>query len=120
MKEELEAIERNKTWKLIGLPKNKKSISMRWVFKIKLKPDGSVSKHKARLVARGFLQKSVLDYFEVFSLVARHESIRLVIVITANMNWPLIYLDVGSTSLNGSLQEEFYVLQPPRFVIENK
>src|SRR3954464_15637351 len=52
MKEELEAIERNKTSKLTELPKKKKSISVRWVFKVKLKPDGSVGKHKARLVAK--------------------------------------------------------------------
>lgn len=71
MKEELEAIERNKTWELIVLPQNKKSINVRWVFKIKLKSDGSVSKHKARLVATRFLQKSSLDYFEVFTPVAR-------------------------------------------------
>lgn len=55
MKEELEAIERNNTWELIILPQNKKTISVRWVFKIMLKPDGSVAKHKARLVAIRFL-----------------------------------------------------------------
>ena len=48
MKEELEAIERNKTWKLNKLPDKKKSISVIWVFKVKLKPDGSIGKHKAR------------------------------------------------------------------------
>lgn len=66
MKEELKAIERNKTWELTALPKNKKTISVRWGFKTKLKLDGSVAKHKARLLARGFLQKYGIDYFEVF------------------------------------------------------
>ncbi|XP_050920038.1 uncharacterized mitochondrial protein AtMg00820-like [Lathyrus oleraceus] len=66
MKEELGAIERNKTWELIELPRNKKVISVIWVYKVKLKPDGSISKHKARSLARAFLQKSRLDYFEVF------------------------------------------------------
>ncbi|XP_050876318.1 uncharacterized mitochondrial protein AtMg00820-like [Lathyrus oleraceus] len=94
MKEELEAIERNMTWELTVLPQNKKSICVRWVFKIKLKPDGSASKHKARLVARGFLQKSDLNYFEVFAPVAKHETIRLIIAIDVNMNWHLIHLDV--------------------------
>ena len=55
MKEELQAIKRNKTWELTVLPQNKKAISVRWVFKIKLKSNGSVSRHKARLLARGFL-----------------------------------------------------------------
>lgn len=53
--EELEDIERNKTWELSVISQNKKAINMRWVFKIKLKSNGSVSKHKAELVARGFL-----------------------------------------------------------------
>ena len=52
MKEELEAIGRNKTWELTILPQNKKAISVRWVFKIKLKSDDSVVKHKGKLVGR--------------------------------------------------------------------
>ncbi|WVY96288.1 hypothetical protein V8G54_028439 [Vigna mungo] len=55
MLEELHSIERNKTWKLVDLPPGKQSISVKWVFKRKLNPDGSVSKYKARLIARGFL-----------------------------------------------------------------
>lgn len=55
MKEELKIIERNTTWKLAELPKNKKAINVRCVFKVKLKPNRSIGKHKARLVARGFL-----------------------------------------------------------------
>ena len=88
---------------MIVIPQNKKAISVRWVFKIKLKPDGSVVKHKARLVARGFLQKYGLDYFEVFAPVVRHETVRLVIAIAANRNWPLIHLDVKSNFINGPL-----------------
>ena len=120
MKEELDAIKRNKTWKLSELPKGKKAISVRWVFKQKLKPDGSIGKYKARLVARGFLQKPGLDYFEVFAPVARHETIRLVIAIAANRNWPLMHLDVKSAFLNGPLQEEVYVSQPPGFEKKNQ
>ncbi|XP_050918821.1 uncharacterized protein LOC127136281 [Lathyrus oleraceus] len=102
IKEELEAIEINKTCELTFLTQNKKAISVRKVFKIKPKPDSSISKHKARLIARGFIQKYGLYYFEMFAPVARHETIRLVIVIAANRNWPLIHLDVKSSFLNGS------------------
>ena len=104
IKEELQAIERNKTWELTKLQKKKKAINVRWVFKVKHKPDGLVGKHKERLVARGFIHKPGLDYFEVFAPVARHETIRLVIALTANRNWPLMHLDVKSTFLNGPLQ----------------
>src|ERR1043165_7453282 len=95
--------EEPKTWKLIELPREKKAINVIWVFKVKLKPDGSVGKHKARLVARGFLQKPGLNYFEVFAPVARHETIRLMIALAANKSWPLMHLDVKSAFINGPL-----------------
>ena len=89
-------------------------------FQAEAKSSGSIGKHKAKLVARGFLQKPGLDYFEVFTPVARHETIRLVIAIAANKNWPLMHLDVKSSFLNGPLQEELYVSQPPGFKKKNR
>lgn len=68
------------------------------------------------LVSRGFLQKYGLYYFEVFPPVARDETIRLVIAIAASKNWPMLHLDVKFAFLNGTLQEDLYVSQPPRFV----
>ena len=93
---------------------------MKWVFKLKLKPDGSVAKHKARLVARGFLQRAGLDYSEVFAPVARLETIRLVIALAHNRDWSLYQLDVKSAFLNGTLEEEVFVKQPPGFEIKGK
>ena len=75
MEDELRSIERNHTWDLVQLPKNKKPISVKWVFKLKLDPEGRIVKHKARLVARGFLQKQGVDYTEIFAPVARHETV---------------------------------------------
>ena len=93
---------------------------MKWVFKVKLKPDGIVAKHKARLVARGFLQRAGLDYSEVFAPVARLETIRLVIALAHSRDWPLYQLDVKSAFLNGTLEEEVFVKQPPRFKIKGE
>ena len=62
MVDELKAIERNNTWELVTLPQNKVPIGVKWVYKLKLNPDGSIAKHKARLVAKGFLQRHGLDY----------------------------------------------------------
>lgn len=76
MREELESIERNKTWELYELPGNKKVMNVIWFYKVKLKPDGPIGKHKTRLIARGFIQKTGLDYFEIFAPMARHETIR--------------------------------------------
>jgi len=105
---------------LIKIPDGKKEIDVKWVFKLKLNPEGKIVKHKARLVARGFLQKEGFDYTEVFSPIARHETIILVIAVATSKVWPLYYLDVKSAFLNGTLEENVYVTQPPGFTIKGK
>ncbi|WJX39045.1 hypothetical protein P8452_26635 [Trifolium repens] len=72
------------------------------------------------LVAKGFLQKQGLDYDEVFSPVARHETIRLVIALACSRKWPLFHLDVKSAFLNGPLEEDVYVKQSPGFELKGK
>ena len=118
MEEELRVIERNQIWKLVDLPPNKSPIDVKWV--MKLKPDGTVAKHKTRLVARGFLQRASLDYSEVFAPVARLETKRFVIALAHSRDWPLYQLDVKSTFLNGTLEEEVFVKQPPGFEIKGE
>jgi len=86
MLEEIKAIEKNNTWKLVELPNKKRTIYVKWIFKVKLNPDGSVSKYKARLVAKGFLQRYNVDYNEVFSPVARLEIVRLVVALASSKN----------------------------------
>jgi hypothetical protein len=120
MIDELNSIEKNQTWELVKLPNGKKTIDLKWVYKTKLNPDGSVSKYKARLVARGFLQKQGIDCDEVFAPVARHETVRLVVAIANLKNWPLYHLDVKSAFLNGPLEESVYVTQPPGFEVDGK
>ncbi|KAK2405219.1 hypothetical protein QL285_054482 [Trifolium repens] len=120
MEEELRSIEKNQTWKLVALPDKKKKIDVKWVFKVKLNPDGTISKHKARLVARGFLQKHGIDYNEVFAPIARIETVRLVVALACRNKWLLYHLDVKSAFLNGPLEEEVFVSQPPGFEIKGK
>ena len=79
---------------------------MKWIFKVKLNPYGTISKHKARLVARGFLQRYGVDYNEVFAPIARLEIVRLVVALSSNKKWSLFYLDVKFAFLNGQLEEE--------------
>jgi vacuolar-type H+-ATPase catalytic subunit A/Vma1 len=113
MLDELSSIEKNQTWDLVKLPYGNKAIDVKWVFKLKLNPEGKIVKHKARLVARGFLQKEGFDYTEMFSPVARHETIRLVVAVATSKAWPLYHIDVKSAFLNGTLEETVYVTQPP-------
>ena len=75
MEEEIEVIEKNKTWELVEKPSNKDVIGVKWVYKAKLNPDGSVLKKKARLVAEGYSQQPGVDFDESFSPVARHDTI---------------------------------------------
>ncbi|GKV48172.1 hypothetical protein SLEP1_g54998 [Rubroshorea leprosula] len=116
MDEEIAAIERNNTWELIELPKGKKAIGVKWVYKTKLKENGEIDKFKARLVAKGYKQEFGIDYKEVYALVARHDTIRLVIALAAQNSWPLYQLDVKSAFLHGDLDEEVFIHQPPGYV----
>ena len=79
---------------LVHLPQGKRPIDVKWVYKIKVKPNGDASKYKTRLVARGFLQKHGLDYNEGFAPVARLEIVRLIVAAASNRNWSLYQLDV--------------------------
>ncbi|GAU25674.1 hypothetical protein TSUD_266010 [Trifolium subterraneum] len=120
MIDELKSIEKNKTWDMCKLPSDKRSIDVKWVYKLKQNLEGQVIKHKSRLVAKGFLQKQGLDYDEVFSPVARHETIRLVIALTCSKRWPMFHLDVKSAFLSSPLEEDVYVKQPPDFELKGK
>ena len=83
MKEEIQAIQKNQTWELADLPRNQRPIDVKWVFKTKLKPDGTVARHKAKLVDKGFLQREGLDYKEVYAPVARMETVRTVVALAS-------------------------------------
>ncbi|RZB42467.1 Retrovirus-related Pol polyprotein from transposon TNT 1-94 [Glycine soja] len=76
MDDEIDSIERNDTWELCDLPNGHNTIGVKWIFKTKQKENGEVDKYKARLVAKGYKQQYGVDYTEVFSPVARHDTIR--------------------------------------------
>jgi len=120
MKEELFMIERNKTWELVDRPQNRKVIGVKWVYRTKLNADGSINKHKARLVVKGYAQIFGVDYSDTFAPVARLDTIRLLLAVAAQENWKVYQLDVKSAFLNGFLQEEIYVEQPEGYIKEGE
>jgi len=115
MQAELQAIHENQTWEISDLPKGQKAIGLKWVFKVKRDPAGNIVKHKARLVVKGYAQTQGVDFDEVFAPVARLETVRLLLALAADGQWEVHHMDVKSAFLNGELQEDVYVQQPPRF-----
>lgn len=116
MREEMASIEQNNTWKLVDLPRGHRPIGLKWVFKLKRDEGGNIVKHKARLVAKGYVQQQGIDFDEVFSPVARMESVRMLLAVAAQESWFVHHMDVKSAFLNGELKEEVYVQQSPGFV----
>lgn len=112
MSEEIQSINENNVWKLVDLPKEKKVIKSRWVFRVKNKADGSIDKHKARLVIKGYSQKSGIDYHETFSPVARYDTVRSILSVAAVEGLQLRQFDVQTAFLYGDLEEEIYMEQP--------
>jgi len=119
MKNEMKALQENNTWTLTNLPQNRKSIGLKWIYKIKYKPDGQIERYKARLVAKGFTQKEGFDFFETFAPVVKMVTIKTIIAVAAIKRWNLHQLDVNNAFLHGDLHEEVY-LKPPQGMLEEK
>ncbi|WVZ80891.1 hypothetical protein U9M48_028328 [Paspalum notatum var. saurae] len=115
MHEELENFERNHVWDLVEPPPNCRPIGTKWVYKNKQGEDGMVVRNKAILVAQGFSQKEGIDYKETFAPVARLEAIRILLAFAASKGFKLQQMDVKFDFLNGFIEEEVYVRQPPGF-----
>ncbi|GKB58917.1 retrovirus-related pol polyprotein from transposon TNT 1-94 [Tanacetum coccineum] len=116
MQEELNQFKTNDVWSLVPPPKNQTIIGTKWVFKNKLDENGIVSRNKARLVAQGYNQQEGIDFDETYAPVARLESIRILLAYACAHDFKLFQMDVKSAFLNGFINEEVYVAQPPGFV----
>lgn len=119
MNTEMELLNKNKTWDIVDRPEDKDIIGCRWIFKTKRKPDGTVERRKARLVAQGYTQVYGVDYFETFAPVAEISSIRILYAIATEYNLDLHHIDVSTAFLYGDLEEEIYMEQPAGFENEN-
>ena len=90
-------------------------IGTKWVLKNKQGEDGEVVRNKAHLVAQEYSQVEGLDFGETFAPVARLEAIRILLAFATSKGFKLYQMDVKSAFLNGVIQEEVYVWQPPGF-----
>jgi hypothetical protein len=114
MQEELNNFKRNKVWSLVESPKQN-IVGTKWVFHNKQDEFGVVTRNKARLVAKGYSQVEGLDFEETFALIARLESICILLAYATHHDFKLYQIDVKSAFLNGPIKEEVCVEQPPGF-----
>ena len=112
MLDEFTSIEANDTWSLVDPPPGVRPIGLKWVYKTKRDEAGLVTKFKARLIAKGYVQRQGIDFDEVFAPVACLESVRLLLALATSEGWAIHHMDVKSAFLNGELLEDVYVEQP--------
>jgi histone deacetylase 1/2 len=115
MENEFNALQHNRTWRLVPPQSGINIIDCKWVFKIKRKADGSIDRYKARLVAKGFKQRYGLDYEDTFSPVVKPTTIRLLLSMSLSLRWHVRQLDIQNAFLHGVLEEEVFMRQPPGF-----
>ena len=120
MQEEMESLQKNNTYELVKLPKGRKALRNKWVYKLKKDGRGDLVKYKARLVVKGFGQKKGIDFDEIFSPVVKLSSIRIILGLATNQDLEIEQLDVKTAFLHGDLEEEIYMQQPEGFEDKRK
>lgn len=115
MTEEFSALIDNKTWELVPRHPNMNIIRCMWIYKQKLKSDGTLERYKARLVGDGRTQQVGVDCSDTFSPVVKPATIRTVLTIALHHHWDISQLDVKNAFLHGNLHETVFMHQPPGF-----
>ncbi|UYV77939.1 hypothetical protein LAZ67_15002938 [Cordylochernes scorpioides] len=116
MEEEFHSLTSHNVWTLVPKPENENLIKGKWIFNIKMNPDGSIDKRKARFVAMGHNQKPGVDYEESFAPVMKLDSLRTLIAIASQQNMKIEQYDVKTAYLNAELKDDVYLEQPEGFV----
>jgi hypothetical protein len=118
MQEEYDSLVTNNTWSFVPLPKGRKPICCKRVFKIKHGVDDELEHYKVRLVARGFTQTFGVHYNETFAPIAKFMSIRCILTLATVEDIKIHRMNIKTAFINGDLEEEIYMEQPEGFTQE--
>jgi hypothetical protein len=99
----------NHTCDLVEKRPDRLVVENRWILRVKTNLDGSVDKFKTRLVAKGYSQKTDIDYTEIFSPFVRFDTIRVMLSVAAKLKLHLAQFDVKTAFLCGELEETIYM-----------
>eukprot|EP00798_Chlamydomonas_sp_ICE-L_P004797 gene4797-biopygen15088 len=116
-RDEMESLHAHGTWQLVKLPPGVVPIKNRWCFSFKHGDNGVVVRQKARVVAKGFLQRAGLDYDLTFAPVTSKSTLRTLLAGMVHNKMFARQLDIKTAFLNGVLEEELYMEQPQGFVV---
>ncbi|GKC54940.1 calcineurin B-like protein 4, partial [Tanacetum coccineum] len=114
IKSEIDSIVQNHTWELIDLLLRCKPLGYKWIFKKKMKANGTIDKYKERLAIIGFRQQEGLNYFDTYS--TRITPVKMILAIVALRNGKVHQMDVKMTFLNRDLENVLYMNQPDGFM----
>ena len=119
MHKEYESIMKNDVWDVVPRPKDKSIVTLKWLYKIKHRSDGSAEKYQVRFVARGFFHTESIDYDDILAPMARYTTIRSISALVVMQGWSLHQMDVKTAFLHGSIKEEVYV-EPLGFEVQDR
>jgi hypothetical protein len=105
---EYEALQANHTWDIVPRFSGTNVVTEKWIFKLKVKADGSLDQYKAHCVLRGFMQCPRVDYDETFNPVVKPGIIHTVLTLALSQAWPMHQLDVKNAFFQGTLTEIVY------------
>ncbi|KAJ0501528.1 putative RNA-directed DNA polymerase [Helianthus annuus] len=120
MQDEMNSLYENNTFELVKLPKGKRALKNKWVYKVKTEEHTSRPRYKARLVVKGFSQRKGIDFDEIFSPVVKMSSIRVILGLAASLDLEVEQMDVKTAFLHGDLDKEIYMEQPEGFRVKGK